>query len=83
MEEGGIEPVQWSAWTRGIFWEWNDYEGDDNGDELMIMVTEMMMRELKPVFDQRELGEDGTAAPTPWLLQQSPLQRADNHWYLY
>ena len=32
---------------------------------VMIMVTEMMMRELKPVFDQRELGEDGTAAPTP------------------
>ena len=67
MEEGGIEPVQCSAWTRGICWEWNDYgdyEGDDDGDELMIMVTEMMMRELKPVFDQRELGEDGTA-PTP------------------
>ena len=36
MEEGGIEPVQCSAWTRGICREWNDYgdyEGDDNGDE--------------------------------------------------
>ena len=28
---------------------------------MMIMVSEMMRRELKPVFDQRELGEDGTA----------------------
>ena len=43
--------------------ELNVYDMD--GDRLMIMVTEMMMRELKPVFDQRELGEDGTAAPTP------------------
>ena len=36
MEEGGIEPVQCNAWTKGICWEWNDYgdyEGDDNGDE--------------------------------------------------
>ena len=36
MEEGGIEPVQCNAWTKGICWEWNDYgdyESDDDGDE--------------------------------------------------
>ena len=39
MEEGGIEPVQCSAWTLdkryllGMEWLYGDYEGDDDGDE--------------------------------------------------